>query len=114
MGKKYQTVNEYMYDFSDVTKDRLTILRQLIKDLLPESEEKISYNIPAYFLNKKPIVYFAGYDKHIGVYPRNTMDDDFNKKAEKYAHGKGTLRFSNDQDLPTELIKEFVILRSKQ
>lgn len=66
---KIITVGDYVKQFSGASKERVDRMRSLLISLMPEAEERISYNIPAYFVNNKIVVYFAGYDDHIGVYP---------------------------------------------
>lgn len=112
--KKFETVDQYMQSFEGQPKERLEEIRALVKTLLPGATEKISYNIPAYFVGGKLIIYFAGYEKHIGVYPGKTKSAAYNRLAEKYAHGKSTARFPHDQPLPKDIIKQFIAQRIKE
>ena len=109
--KHFESVDAYIDSFDGQTKERLNKMRALIKDELPESEERISYNIPAYFFDGKLIVYFAGYASHIGMYPGRTNSKAYNDLAEKYAHGKSTARFVHSEPLPKAIIKKFIKLR---
>ena len=43
-------------------------IRTLIKEKSPEAEEGFAYQMPAYKLNGKPLVYFAAFKDHIGFY----------------------------------------------
>jgi uncharacterized protein YdhG (YjbR/CyaY superfamily) len=43
MGKKYTTVDEYVADFSGVTRQRVDEIRAKIFELIPSVTEKISY-----------------------------------------------------------------------
>ncbi len=106
---KVASVDEYLDLFPEDTQAKLTQVRSLIKKLAPKAEEVISYAIPAYKLRKKALIYFAGYEKHIGLYPLpHNIDPDFAAEIEPHVAGKGTLRFSLDKPLPLELIEKVV------
>ncbi len=57
-------------------------MRELVKTYLPDAEERISYNIPAYFVDKHLIMYFAAFKDHIGMYPGRTNSVAYNELAE--------------------------------
>lgn len=114
--EKATTVDEYIESFDGDTKKRLIELRDIISSQIPEAEERISYSIPAYKL-KRYVVYIAGYDKHVSMYPMPDGGVEFKKKLSVYASGKSTARFSHDKPLPVALIKEIVkllIVRSNE
>ncbi|EUJ53495.1 hypothetical protein MCOL2_10865 [Listeria fleischmannii FSL S10-1203] len=66
--EEYQNIDEYINQFSGITKERLIAIRALVKEIAPEATEKISYGIPTFYLNGN-LVHFAGYKTHIGFYP---------------------------------------------
>lgn len=86
-------------------------MRRLIKSELPGSEERISYNIPAYFVDGKLIVYFAGYAQHVGMYPGRTKSAAYNKLAAQYASGKSTAQFKHTEPLPESIVRNFIRTR---
>ena len=108
MSKKYQSVTEYMNDFSGLTRERLEQMHAIIMKIMPGATERISYNIPAFFLKGKLIVYIAGFANHTSLYPGRTLSDKYIKLSKEFASGKSTLKFPNDKDLPIELIDKFV------
>lgn len=107
--KKYQTVDEFVKDFDGVTRERLEILRRVIREEVPEEAvEKISYNIPAFLLNGY-LVYFAGYVNHVSLYPVPAMvPAAFEKEILRYKKGKGTLQFVHTESLPLDFIRQTV------
>ncbi|MGH9857602.1 MAG: iron chaperone [Acidobacteriota bacterium] len=113
MGK-YTTVESYIADFDGKPRQRLEEVRKLVKQILPDAEERISYSIPAYFVDKKLIIYFAGFKSHIGMYPGRTSSSAYNQLAAKYAHGKSTARFPHDEPLPKDIIKKFIDARLQE
>lgn len=105
--KKYQSVEEYFKYFEGETLQRLKKIQAIIKKLAPDSTERISYNIPASFLEKGLIVYYSGYERHVSLYP-GRINENIDKKFLPYVSGKSTLKFPNDQPFPEDLIKQYV------
>lgn len=86
-------------------------MRHLIRKNAPEAVESISYGMPGYKLNKKPLVYFAGHANHIGFYATPVGHEAFALELSGYKTGKGSVQFPIDQPLPTELIERMVRFR---
>ena len=112
--EKYTSVDEYMKDFEGETKLRIDEIRALLFRLIPNVTERISYNIPAYFLDKKLIVYFSGYEHHVSLYPGRAGSKEHKALAAEYGSGKSTLKFPNSKPLPLDLIEEFIRMRMKE
>lgn len=106
-----QTVDDYLTGFDGTILERMNQVRSLILSLAPEAEESISYGMPGYKLHGKPLVYFAGYKKHLGFYATPTGHSAFAEALSKYKQGKGSVQFPNDQALPLELIKQLILFR---
>ena len=111
MNKDFQTVDEYIQSFPKKTQVHLKAIRKIIKTSAPEAIEQIAYKMPAYKYNKKPLVYFAGYEKHIGLYATPSGHAKFKKELSKYKQGKGSVQFPIDEPMPIELIKQIVEFR---
>lgn len=109
--KTFTTVDEYIQEFETETQERLNAIRKLILETAPQAIESISYGMPAYKVNKKPLVYFAGYKSHIGFYATPTGHKAFEKELSKYKQGKGSVQFPLNETLPMNLIKEIVLFR---
>lgn len=107
-------VEKYIDGFNDETKQRLLAMRELIRSEVPESTESMSYGLVGYKLNKKPLVYFGGFTKHIGFYATPNGHEAFKEDFAKYKQGKGSVQFPLDQPLPIELIKRVVRYRKDQ
>lgn len=110
MTTKPNTVDEYITYFSKDLQNILEQIRLAIKKAAPEAKESISYAMPAYKLNGRPLVYFAGYAKHIGFYATPTGHTKFSKELSKYKQGKGSVQFPLD-NVPFNLIEEIVKFR---
>ncbi len=106
---KFRTVDEYIASFSDPTKSYLTQIRKLAREVVPgDAVETISYGIPTFKIEKKYVVYFAGYKNHVSIYPVPKGTEAFHQKLEPYRQGAGTARFSTAKPLPEALIKQLI------
>ena len=106
-------VETYISQFPDEVQKILEKIRKIILSEVPEAEERISYAMPGYYLNKKPLVYFAGYKNHIGFYATPAGHEKFEKELSKSKQGKGSVQFPLKQEIPYDLIKEIVKFRKE-
>jgi uncharacterized protein YdhG (YjbR/CyaY superfamily) len=110
---KAKTVDEYIAGFSKPVQTKLKIIRKIVKKNAPEATEKIGYGIPSYnYLGM--LIYFAAYEKHIGLYAMPSTILHFEKQLTKYSTTKGTIRFDIDTALPESLITKIVKFRVKE
>lgn len=107
-------VDAYIDQFSGEVKARLQQMRQIVRAEVPDAEESMSYGLPAYKLRGKPLVYFGGYEHHVGLYATPNGHQAFKDEFAKYKQGKGSVQFPNDQPLPIDLIKRVVRYRREQ
>lgn len=108
-GSDFKSVDEYIKTFPEEIQARLEIIRKAIRENVPdEAEETISYQIPTFKLNGKFLIFFAAFKNHVSIYPIPSGPESFRKKIEHYIKGKGTMQFSNDIELPIELILEII------
>ena len=112
--QKPQSVDEYITSFPPETQKILSQIRDIIKIEAPNAVESISYGMPAYKLNGKPLIYFAGYEKHIGLYATPTGHDAFKEEFSRYKTGKGSVQFPLSEPMPLDLIKKVTGFRVKE
>jgi uncharacterized protein YdhG (YjbR/CyaY superfamily) len=108
--KKPTSVDEYISWFPASTQKLLQQMRATIKKAAPNADEVISYAMPAYKQNGI-LVYFAGYEKHIGFYPTGRGIEEFKSELSGYKSGKGSVQFPIDEPLPLKLIATIVKFR---
>jgi uncharacterized protein YdhG (YjbR/CyaY superfamily) len=106
-----KTVEDYIAGFPIDVREILILLRNLVIENAPGATESIAYGMPAYKLNKKPLVYFAGYDKHIGFYATPSGHEKFEKELSRFKQGKGSVQFPLDKPILYDLIVEIVKFR---
>jgi len=107
--KNADTVDDYIAGFPKDVQKILRTIRKTIRAAAPDAEESISYRIPTYKLNGHPVIYFAAFKSHIGVYPVTPpVKKKFKKELSGYKGGKGTVRFPFDEPIPYTLIGKIV------
>lgn len=107
-------VDQYLTQFSGEKLLRLQQVRALIHECAADAEEHFAYGMPAYRLNKKPLLYFAGFDHHTGFYATPTGHSAFEERLKGYKQGKGSVQFPHNQDLPLSLIRDLILYRVEE
>jgi uncharacterized protein YdhG (YjbR/CyaY superfamily) len=108
-----QTIDEYIDGFPPDIQVVLQKIRLTIHEAAPEATEKISYQMPTFYL-KGNLVHFAAFKEHIGFYPVPTGIEKFKKELSVYKQGKGSVQFPLDQPMPFDLITKIVKFRVKE
>lgn len=107
--KSNPEIDAYIESFPVDIQKRLKSIRKVLREQVPQGEERISYKMPAVFY-EGAVAYFAAFKKHIGMFPP-VAEAGLLKKAAKYAGPKGNLQFPHDEELPLKLIGEVVQAR---
>jgi len=114
MKNPYQAIDEYIGSFPEETGKILRKVYRTIKDKAPGADEGIGYGMPAFRINGRPLVYFAGFANHIGFYATPTGHSAFEGELSKYKRGKGSVQFPINKPIPYDLIGRIVEFRVKE
>ena len=107
---KTTTVDDYLAQLSDDKRAALQRLRRTIRSIVPRAEECISYQMPAFRLDGKVLVWFAASANHCAFYPGGLVPE-FAGDLKDYDTSKGTIRFQPDDRLPVALVRKLVKAR---
>jgi uncharacterized protein YdhG (YjbR/CyaY superfamily) len=111
----FRSVDDYLATMPDATRTVLDQVRGIISKALPDAEEVISYQIPAYKKDGIAVIYFAGWKEHFSLYPvGEQFAAAFPEEAAKYPLAKGTIRFALDEKVPVKLIEKIVKMRANE
>jgi len=110
---KFNSIDEYHAFQTPKIQLKLQELREIIKEILVDCEEVISYNMPA-FKKKKVVVYYAANKNHIGFYPTPSPIIEFQKELLSYKTSKGAIQFPLNEPFPKELIQRIIKFRAEQ
>ncbi|MGV3601237.1 MAG: iron chaperone [Dyadobacter fermentans] len=114
-ASKPQTIDEYIAGFPDDVQAALQQIRAEVRTAAPEAVETISYDMPTFNLNGTYLIYFAGWKKHVALYP--ISESIFQKLSEElagYKGSKGSVHFPLNKPMPLELIRKIVALRIEE
>lgn len=111
MKVDFKSVDVYIETFPEDIQSILKNIRKTITDNAPKAVESVSYGMPAYKLNGKPLVYFAAFKNHIGFYATPSGHSEFSKELSVYKQGKGSVQFQLNEAIPYDLIKRIVEFR---
>ena len=110
-----RTIDEYIAMQPAAAQIVLERVRGAIAKAVPDAEECISYQIPAFKLHGRVLLYFAGWKEHYSVYPASdAMTAAFEGELDAYRVSKGTLRFPLSEPVPTKLIGRIAKFRAEE
>jgi uncharacterized protein YdhG (YjbR/CyaY superfamily) len=111
----FQSVEEYIATQPEASQPVLQRVRSAIRKAIPAAEEAISYQIPAYKLNGRAVLYFAGWKRHFSLYPvTDPLLAAFSDELARYEISKGTIRFPLSEPVPAKLIERIAKFRLKE
>ncbi len=113
--KQLNTFDDYIRKYQPEIQHRLEEIRQAIKSVIPEAEERISYNMLSFRFHGN-LVYYGAFKNHIGFYPASmTVFEKFKEDLKIYKQsGKGTVQFPYEKPIPLELIKQIIQFRARE
>ena len=112
MKGKATTIDAYLAALSDDKRAALQKLRKTIEATAPKAEEYITYGLPAFRLDGRPLVAFGAGANHCAFYPMSSSTVEAHKEdLEGYETSKGTIRFQPDKPLPAALVRKLVKAR---
>jgi len=109
----YASIDEYIASYPEETRVKLEQMRGTIKAAAPEALEKISYQMPTFYLHGN-LVHFAAHTSHIGFYPAPSGIEAFQRELSIYKSSKGAVQFPLDKPLPLDLVSKIVKFRVEE
>lgn len=112
----YQSIDEYHQAFPEEVRLRLETIRQIVHKVAPSVSEVISYQIPAFKIDKYFLVYYAGFAKHVTL--SNPWSEDFLSQFGDELKGlkvsRAAIQFPLNKPLPKGLIERMIKYRKKE
>lgn len=109
----YTNIDEYIALFSSEIQELLQKIRKTIAEVAVEATEKISYQMPTFYLHGN-LVHFAAFKNHISLYPDASGVSVFESELGSYPYSKGTIQLPYDKPIPYDLIRKIVEYRVKE
>ena len=108
-----QTIDAYIAMFPAPIQEKLRAMRATIQAAAPDATEKISYQMPTFYLQGN-LVHFAAFKAHIGFYPAPRGIEAFAQELSQYQGAKGSVQFPFDQPLPLDLVARITRFRAEE
>ena len=109
---KPRSIDEYIAGFPEDVKKILQEIRTVIRDAAPGAVETISYDMPTFNLNGAYLIYFAGWKKHVALYPvSGKIAKVLSAELSDYKGTKGSVHFPLNKPMPLDLIRKITELR---
>jgi uncharacterized protein YdhG (YjbR/CyaY superfamily) len=105
-----RNIDEYLAALSQEKRAALERLRKTIQGAAPRAEECISYQLPAFRLDGRMLVWFGASAQHCAFYP-GAVVEEHTAELKAFDTSKGTIRFQPDHPLPAALIRRLVKAR---
>ncbi len=105
-------VDAYLQALDEPQRSTLQTLRQTILEIVPEADEVISYNVPAFRVGGGIVAGFAAFKKHVSYLPfSGSVLEQLPDQLQGFTMTKGSLHFPSDRPLPKPLVKQLIAVR---
>ena len=110
-----QEIDEYLAALDEPKRGTLERLRTTILEIVPDAEQCISYDMPAFRLDGKVVAGFAAFKNHLSYLPHSgSVFPRLHDELEGYTTSSGALRFGIDEPLPVPLVEKLIAVRLQQ
>jgi uncharacterized protein YdhG (YjbR/CyaY superfamily) len=106
-----KTIDQYLAAVSDDKRAALERLRKTIHAAAPRADECISYQLPAFRLDGRMLVWFGAAKTHCSFFPGGIVQD-YKHELRDFQISKGTIRFQPDHPIPAALVRKLVKARA--
>ncbi|MBZ4191836.1 iron chaperone [Niabella beijingensis] len=112
----FKTIDEYQSTFPAEVQQRMQQIRKIIKDAVPEAEEVISYQIPAFRTSKQFLIYYSAYARHISLSSpwSPALLKEFETDLKGLQVSKSAIQLPADKPLPAAFVKRLIKFREKE
>jgi uncharacterized protein YdhG (YjbR/CyaY superfamily) len=109
-------IDSHLAGLDPPQRDTLAALRDTLRELLPDAEECISYNMPCFKVDGVAVAGFDGFKRHCSYFPHsgNIVDQVTGVPAWCTVASAGTLQFPVDRPLPKALVRRLVQARLRE
>lgn len=111
----WTTIDEYLEAAPEPQRSTLDALRRTLCEILPDSDQALSYGVPAFKVEGKAVAGYAYFKNHCSYFPHSgSVLPELADELQPYEWSKGTLKFPVDEPLPRSLVVRLVEVRLDQ
>jgi uncharacterized protein YdhG (YjbR/CyaY superfamily) len=105
-------VDEYLRGIDEPMRSTLEALRRTILEIVPDAEQIISYNVPAFRVQGRIVAGVAAFKNHLSYLPfSGSVLPQFAHELRAYTMTKSALHFPVDRPLPKTLVRKLIATR---
>lgn len=104
-------VNNYLAGVQPDKRKELERIRAIVKAFVPDATESISYGMPTFKYDGKPLLYYAAFKNHLSIFPTPEPTEQLRDSLKSYKVSKGTIQFTLDKTLPKQIIEDILTIR---
>jgi uncharacterized protein YdhG (YjbR/CyaY superfamily) len=110
-----EEISAYLNSLDEPKRATLQQLRETILAVIPEAEEGLSYQVPAFRIHGQVVAGFAAFQNHLSYLPfSGSVFPELKKELAAYPKSKGALRFPIEEPLPKGLVEKLINVRVSQ
>jgi uncharacterized protein YdhG (YjbR/CyaY superfamily) len=108
-------VDDYLRGLDEPKRTTLETLRRTILEAVPEAEQGISYNVPAFRVGGKVVAGFAAFKHHLSYLPfSGSVLAEVGADLGGYTTTKSALHFPIDEPLPRQVVEKLIAARLRE
>jgi uncharacterized protein YdhG (YjbR/CyaY superfamily) len=104
-------IDDYFANVPVPERAELERIRQVVRSLVPDAEEVISYGMPVMKYKGKYLVGFNAFKDHLSLFPTSEPIEKLKDRLKDYKLARGTIQFTLHKPLPEEVIREIVLTK---
>ena len=104
-------IDTYLATLDEPQQAALSTIRAIIKELVPNAVEGMTYGVPGFTYNGHFFMGFAATKKHLSLYPGSTSIKGLNTQLAAFERSKGTIKFTAEKPLPEVTLRAIVLAR---
>lgn len=115
VGVSAREIDDYLAGVEEPGRGTLDALRRTILELLPEAEQGVSYGVPVFRVDGRPVAGFSAARRHLSYLPHSgSVLAALGDRIAGYGASKGALRFPPDAPLPADLVADLIAARQRE
>lgn len=103
-------IDDYLKNVPDAQRVELERVRKIIRQIVPEADEVMTYGMPGFKYKGKYLVAFGAFKDHLSIFPGSTPTEVLKDTLKNFKTSKGTIQFTLDNPLPESTLREIIEL----
>jgi uncharacterized protein YdhG (YjbR/CyaY superfamily) len=108
-------MDEYLNGLPASQRAAMERVRAVVTKIVPEAEEGVSYGMPAFTYEGRPLLGFRAAKRHLSIFPFSpraiaSVED----RLKGFELSKGTIRFTPENPVPDNVLEDVVRARQQE